>query len=365
MVIAVSDLIIPNIHQELIRLWDQEQGQDKVWASLFSLVVYVRGTARLQEYEELIKKVVSRFPSRVILIITDEHPGTDDLRVTVSSETVGEGDLTIFCEMIRIQANGSYIERIPYLVIPHILPDLPVYLLWTEDPSQEQAILPHLTPYASRVIFDADSTENLQIFASSILSLTHAFHCEVGDLNWTSLSGWRRLLMERFNSRESFISLGSSHHIILTYNKLEGQLHQQTEIQAAYLQAWLASRLNWSFESFELVEGNIRISYRRPMNAVVVLLKPTHNPTLPIGAVVSIEISCLLNEGHHLMQCQSDASHVHVQYSDRQRCDIPWHEYLPSNTQGQEIVQEIFYLKGKAHYLGMLGVLAQIPWRLG
>ncbi|MBS0624389.1 MAG: glucose-6-phosphate dehydrogenase assembly protein OpcA [Verrucomicrobia bacterium] len=359
----MPNISIPNINDELIRLWDQENGEDKIRASLFNLIVYVQDPARLKESEDLVKHVISKFPSRVIFLVINNKPEEESLNVQVSSQTIGEGDLKIFCEMIRIEANGSTVERVPFLIFPQILPDLPVYLLWTQDPSTDNVILPHLIPYATRIIFNAESTHNLHAFASSLLSLSHKFHCELGDLHWNALEGWRRVLMESFNTKERFLSLGRAHHIFISYNKPESLSHQQVEIQAAYLQAWLASQLNLNFETFELVEGNIRLSYRRPMHEVVVLLRPTHEPALPAGAIVKVEISSVLNNGHHLFERHPQLRQVIEYFSDNTSCDLPNVASLQVLPPGQEIIQEIFYPQDKTHYLNALRVLSAISWR--
>jgi len=363
MVISMTNISIPNINDELVRLWNQEQGEDKIRASLFNLIVYVQGTARLKEAENLVKRVVGKFPSRVIFLITESQPGEDSLHVSVSSQTIGEGDLKIFCEMIRIEVNGTPIERVPFLVIPQILPDLPVYLLWTQDPSTDGLVLPHLVSHVTRIIFDAESTLSLHDFASAILALQHKYHCELGDLNWIAIEGWRRVLMETFNTKEDFLVLGRAHHIVISYNKPEASSCAQAEMQAAYLQAWLASRLNLTFETFEVVEGNIRLEYRRPMHEVVILLRPTHEPTLPPGSIVNINIESSLNQGHYLFERHPTLPQVAVHFSDETRCMLPDLHALQVTPPEQEIVREIFYPQGKGHYLGMLGVLALTPWR--
>src|SRR5262249_6423514 len=152
-----NQIQIADLNEELTRLWDEEQGQKKIRASLFSLILYVQKSEKTAFYQSLNKSVVSKFPSRVILIINETNAKENYLRTTVFSETIGEQELKIFCEIIQIEVSGKLIERVPFLILPHILPDLPVYLLWTQDPSLENAVLPHLEPLANRIIFDSES----------------------------------------------------------------------------------------------------------------------------------------------------------------------------------------------------------------
>lgn len=353
---ALTDVHITNIGKELDRLWDEAQGQDQIRASLFNLIVHIHGAERVKHFEQLINRVVSKFPSRVIFIISEGRKEENYLATAVSSQTIGEGDLKIFCETIRIEVGGSQKERVPFLVTPHILSDLPVYLLWTQDPATESSILPHLVPYANRIIFDTEAGTNLQAFSRSLHSLAHSFTCEVGDLHWSGISGWRSLLINAFNSADELAALEEAKQINITYN-------QGDEIEAAYFQAWLASRLEWKFETFEVVEGNVRLSYRRPTHEVVIFLKPKAESNLRPGALLSVEIESTLNGKHYLFARHPRTRQVTIQISDSSKCALPVTGYLSGAQEGKEIIEEIFYPASKRHYQEMLKTLAQIPWR--
>jgi len=354
---------LTDINEELTRLWDSEQGQKKVRASLFSLILYVQKCEKTSFYQGIIKSVVSKFPCRVIMIINDMNPADEYLKTIVSSETIGEGELKVFCEIIQIEVAGKLIERVPYIILPHILPDLPVYLLWTQDPTTESAVLPHLEPLANRIIFDSESTENLQNYCSSVISLMHRFHCTIGDLNWSALSGWRKIFAQVFNDQESYLSLTQSTIIRIQYNKNQTLFQKHTEVEAAYFQAWLASRLNWKFQTIEINEGNIRLTYRRPMNEVVILLVPQEIDAQPPGIILAVEIESAKNKGYYNFKQHLQTRQVFIQYSEKNFCQLPYSSYLGGSAEGQEIIEEIFYPSGGQHYQDMLEILSLTPWR--
>lgn len=361
MTMAKNSIQLVNINEELTRLWDEEQGKNKTRASLFNLILFVQKSGKVDYYKKLIKSVVSKFPCRVMMIISDETTGEEYLRTSVSSETIGEGDVQIFCEIIQIEAAGALIERVPFIITPQILPDLPVYLLWTQDPSSENAILPHLEPFANRIIFDSESTHDLQAYSKTVLSLLDRFHCAIGDLNWSAISSWRQIFTHVFDTFDSFINLVESMVIRINYNK--PQLSAHTEIEAAYLQAWIASRLNWKFQTIEINEGNIRLTYRRPTNVVVILLIPQEVPELNPGSIIEIEIECEKNKAHYMFKRHPQTRQVFIQYSDKDRCDLPFCSYLTGIEEGQEIIEEIFYPSVGSHYREMLEILTHIPWK--
>lgn len=358
---AENGIQLTNIAHDLAHLWDTEKGQKKIRASLFNLILYVQKTERIECYQRLIKFVVSKFPCRVILIVNDTASRKESLKTSVSSETIGEGERKIFCELIQIEVAGKLIERVPFIVLPQILPDLPVYLLWTQDPSTESTVLPHLEPLANRIIFDSESTEDLQSFSRTILSLLHRFHCDIGDLNWSAISGWRSIFAQTFNSQETFLSLAQSDMIRIYYNKSPNLDQKYPEIEAAYLQAWLAARLNWKFQTIEINEGNIRLTYRRPLKEVVFLLIP-QDTGQDSGCIVSVDIESAKDKGHYIFKKHPQMRQVFIQYSDKDYCQLPYSSYLSGTAAGQEIVEEIFYPTGGKHYKEMLEVLAIIPW---
>ncbi|NGX60993.1 MAG: hypothetical protein K940chlam9_00470 [Chlamydiae bacterium] len=350
-----------NISSELKKLWDAKQGENKIRASLFTFILYVEKGERLSYYQNLVKTVISKLPCRVIFIQVDEKG--EALKSCVTSETMGEGAKQIYCEKIEINVGEKLLPRIPSLILPHLLPDLPVYLLWTKDPAAQSSLLRLIEPIAERILFDADSTEDLQSYARSVLSSLTQFHCQIGDLNWSATSGWREVIEQVFNSPEAFSSLRETKRIRIHYNKKIGSGSQHSEIKAAYLQAWIASRLNWKFQTIELIEGNVRLSYRKPSRDVVVLLQSEEVSTLPPGAILSIEIESSQEEEHYNFKRHPETSQAFIQYSTAKQCDLPYSLPLAHIKEGEEIVKEVFNPSTGVHYREMLEVISEIPWR--
>jgi glucose-6-phosphate dehydrogenase assembly protein OpcA len=265
--------------------------------------------------------------------------------------------------LIQIEVAGKLIERVPFIILPHILPDLPVYLLWTQDPTSESTVLPYLEPLANRIIFDSESTQDLQNYCRSVLSLMQRFHCAIGDLNWSALSGWRNILARVFNSPDALLSLVQSNVIRIHYNKIQTPFQKHTAIEAAYLQAWIASRLNWKFQSIENEEGNVRLTYRRPMKEIILLLIPQEIEGQPPGTILEVEVESAKNKGHYSFKKHPQTRQVFIQYSEKDFCQLPYSSYLGQTVEGQEIIEEIFYPSGGKHYRDMLEILALTPWR--
>ncbi len=353
---------LTNIEEDFARLWE-EHGKDKIRACLFNLIIYTQKMERAPFCRDMIHSVISKFPCRVILITSDDQTAQEYLRTSVSTETVGTEDSKVYCEVIQIDVSGPPIQRVPFIILPHIVADLPVYLLWTQDPSTENAVFPHLEKFARRIIFDAESSVNLQQFSRSLLDLMSSFQCDVGDLNWSALNGWRRIFASVFDTHEMVLTLAQSKLIRIHYNRNPSEFHQHNEIEAAYLQAWLAAQLNWKFQSIERNEGNIRLSYKRLMQDITLVLIPQEVNTLSAGVLLSIEIESQRNKAVIVFKRHPTTQQVFIQYEDYERCELPHFMLLGTAPCGQEIVEEIFYQQTGSHYRAMLQMLAQIPWK--
>jgi len=341
---------LTNIASELSRLSEEAQGQNKIRACLFNLIIYTQKSQRDRYYQELIHTVISKYPCRVILITSDDQTRSDYLKTSVTAETVGEGDRKILCEIIHIEVGGKPHERVPYIILPHILPDLPVHLLWTQDPAMESVVLPALEPFASRVIFDAESSPDLQQFSQAVLKLTGNFHCSVGDLNWSSLSGWRNLFAHTFDSPEAIDHLHLSKRIAIHFN--------QQPIEAAYFQGWLAAQMEWEFQNFSHQGKHWTLTYE----STRIELIAEDDPDMPPGVLLSVEVESAHEEAHYTFKRHPKTRQVSMQYTDRDRCDLPHTVNLPGLSEGQEVIQEIFYPQPLGHYCNMLNMLARTPW---
>jgi glucose-6-phosphate dehydrogenase assembly protein OpcA len=355
----MGSLELVDINQELKKQWDKAQGENKVRASLFNLIIYAKKNKRADYYENLVKSVVSKFPCRIILIISDAGQNGDYLKTSVSSEAVGNGGSQIFCEIITIRVAGIFRERTYFLLLPHLLCDLPIYLLWTKDPTEKSLLLPRLERIASRIIFDSEESSNLAEYAQTTLSLLKRFHCEIGDLNWSALSGWRKIIADYFDSPMGYKQLLASKKIKISYAINPDAEHRHNEIEAAYLQSWLASMLNWKYTSLDSSEGQYRLSYQTLLGECVLYLKGKEVNSLPSGTILTLEIESIQSS---IISFARKGDQIVIKYSDKERCDLPCYNFLPDNGGGKEIIEELFRPSGKQHYKKTLENLSQIPW---
>lgn len=358
---STTHINLANIDQELMRLWDEEQGEKKIRSCLFNFILYASQQTHETYTQELIKTVISKFPCRVILILQDSLSQEERLQTSVSTHVIEEKDVQIFCEMIQIEVTKKLQERVPFIILPHIVPDLPVYLLWFQDPITDISILPHLEPFANRIIFNGEGTSSLNRFSELLLSLGSDFYHKLADLSWTALKGWQHLLKHTFNTPETMQHLLEAKYIRIGYQDSPQLAHPETK--AFYLLSWITSCLGWKCKSMEAYEGNIRLIYRRSTDFVTFVLTPKSLPSLSPGSIVELEIESNVQQAHYAFKCSQNTRQVFVQFSDKSRCDLPYPVSLAGGKKGEEIIEDIFYPSNANHYVNMLQSLIQIPWR--
>lgn len=346
------DIQIPNIDKELEHLW-RDSGGNKQRACLFTLIIYARSLRYAQYLQELVDTILDKFPCRIIFIQNDVHMSSSYLHVEVSNVSTkkanGELDSGIACDKISITASQDQLYRVPYIVIPQIVSDLPVYLLWGQNPFEERDLFPSLQPYASRVVFDSECSEDLGKFCKEMERNLDDLNMEVMDINWALVSNWRDLLTEIFHTDKKIEELADCTEITLTYNNSPSETQKHPEIRAIYLQGWLAARLGWKYIRTQN-QNNIMILHytNRKGNGLKVTLQSACNESLPPGMILSIDISGK-NQFYHI-QRQPSISQAIIHASTQDKCELPYSMPLPNIHVGLHFMREIFYRQLGTHY---------------
>jgi len=340
---------ICDIPAELTRIWDSLEGTSKMRACLFNLILFTQKNERTAYVQDLAQKVVERFPSRVIFITVDKTATEDFLKANVSIMTGAKGECDIVCDYIEFEASSSSMPKVPFVILPHILPDLPVYLVWAEDPCRENPLTHQMESLATRIIFDSETTDNLACFAKAVLDHKNEAGCDVADLNWARTESWRELLGAAFYSPERLEQLKNAKTVQITYNGFETPFFCHTKVQAIYLQGWIASQLDWPLKK----AGEKRFEYENG----IVELKAAKFDALPPGTIISIEIETA--QGDHFSFCRlPDLPHqVNMIYSTPEKCEIPSRYIFTKSQSGLSLVSEICHSGTSEHYLKLLNRL--------
>jgi glucose-6-phosphate dehydrogenase assembly protein OpcA len=354
---GTPDVKIPDIQKELDLAATCSEDKKQLKACLFTLIIYAHEKRRVDYIQELVDTILDKFPCRIIYIQEDENSDKSYCHVNVTS--VMSGASLALCDQITIQTSQDQLFRVPFLVIPYIVSDLPVYLLWGQNPFEEHEIFPHLHGYGSRVIFDSECSDNLELFCKEMQANLNVLKMDVMDINWALVSNWRDLLAHLFDNPKKLMMLKKCKSIVITYNDNKTKTIKHPEIRAIYLQGWLASQLNWRYFQTEKFDVDMLISYIGEQFPAIVALHPEKISGLPPGSIASIEITTV--DGHVLfLERRPEFPHVVIHESSKETCELPFTLPLPNVHRGMNFMKEIFHEKLGSHYLGMLKMISQI-----
>jgi glucose-6-phosphate dehydrogenase assembly protein OpcA len=349
----------PNIQAELNRLLKSQANSEGAKACLFNLIVYTDEPRRTTYFHELVKMIKTQFPCRIIFIQGNPSAKENIFRVHAKTEKNPDGS-GFACDQIFIEAAGQDVNRVYFLLLPLFIPDLPIYLLWGQDPTTEYTILPHLEHFATRLIFDAEATEDLQQFSRDMLNRMHSSSIQIVDMNWARIGGWRDVLAQIYDSPERFEQLATAHNIELIYNDRPSELFVHLDIQAIYLQAWLASHLEWQFLRAEKENESQVLYYQSNQKERRVQLTPRTDSHFESEEILAMEVKGSNGYEGHIKRISSDQ--VKVQASNQFQCELPFLLLMPTLRSGRSFMQEIFYQRTSGQYELMLKLISLVKW---
>lgn len=363
------DIQIPNIEKDLVQFAcmtskDGKNTSKLPKACLFTLVVYAHEERRINYLQELIDTILEKFPCRIIFIQADKNAKTSYFHVSVSNVISGGNSASVgasvTCDQIIIKASYDQIFRIPFVVIPHIVPDLPLYLLWGQNPFEEREIFPHLQPHAARVIFDSECSDNLCTFCKEMeQNISQLKGVDLMDISWALVSNWRDLLIQVFDTAEKIQDLRDIKSVFIKYNGTKTDTMQHPEIRVLYLQAWLATCLGWKYHNTEKFENSLVISYTHALAPAVVALSPVEANDLPPGAITEIDINTTAGTSYSIIR-KENLSQVAVHICKKETCEMPYNLPLPNAHRGLTFMREIFFSNLGDRYRGMVKTISEL-----
>ncbi len=342
---------------ELQRLSKLDSNFNKLKACLFNLVVYTNEPQRISHFKEIVQMIMQTFPCRVIFIQGDASAIDSYLHIHLSTEGLPNSQ-GVLCDQIVIEAAGSYLSRVPFLILPRFIPDLPIYLLWGLDPTTETTLLPYLQKFATRLIFDSESIDNLQCFSHRMLDHLESSRMEIVDMNWARIGGWREVLAQTFDNQERIRQLSSSRYIKILYNDHSELILSHPETQALYFQAWLAAQLGWKYERMERQDNKIHLCYQSKEHLHDIILQSQRKEDLPPEEIIAIEISN--QEDYFCTLKRQEGTQVIIYYSNQYECLLPFTLMFPNLRSGRSFMQEVFYQKPSQQYIRMLRLISLI-----
>lgn len=339
------------IESGLLKIWEGLAKEKKTRASLFNLVVFNKLSKRTDYVRSIVQRITEKFPCRT-LFISEDVTSQDSYLKTAISVLMPKGPEGAFaCDLIDIGVSGSEMYKVPFLITPHLLPDLPTYVLWTEDPSLDHPLFESLVKKATRVIFDSESADNLLDFSQKILDLHEKGHISVADLNWARTAEWRDLIIATFNGDHQIQDLEQMNNLRISFNSRETDVFCHLKIQSIYLLAWLSSRLGWNLKN---AEKKLHFEFEKEGVNIEAIIESMDWENLGSGMIISTEITT--KDGHSFQAGRiPDRPHfVKILTCSPDTCQLPYEFMLGQSSIGQSLVNEICMKGTNSHYIDML-----------
>jgi hypothetical protein len=345
------------LEEDMASLWQGQEELEKAHACLFNLVVYAECKVSADYLKQCLQSLMEKFPCRVLFVYQCPALPPNTLKVKVSMEYVGKttGDL-VACDFIDFLFSPDQQKKVPYLLLPHFLPDLPVYMLSSEVPTLDDETLAALRQMTTRIIFDGSFMKSISHFTEEILPKVSSGKLEYIDWNWVQLAGWREILLQIMDTEQRIHQLSQTKSFEITYNTHGAMGSQRTESQALYIVAWLASRLNWSPKGMKVDGQKFDLLFSGPSKDVCIKLTPLEDPEQLPGEILKIDLSTW-NDHFFLFMRKEKQFQVIVHISTLDTCELPIALPLTHSNHGYRFWRDIFYQPVSNHYIEMLKVL--------
>ncbi len=329
-------------------------------ASLFNLIIYTKKNKREEYIKQILKNIIRYYPCRIILITVCESG--DFLNTSVNILTPEKnGKNTIFCDIINFEVSISFIERIPFVIIPHLLSDRPVYLLWADDPSEDNLISMKLKNLSTRTVFDSETAIHITDFSNTLIRLHDTLACSIGDLSWARIAPWRALFVHYFNTEDKIDCINKTKQINIVYNNFRADQCLHKKIQSLYFQGYLSVKLGWKFNSVIGIKEDLLFKYHSDYGPIDIALTVGKNTNLQSGRLIKIELVSYDNQHISFERDFEHIDKVKIQLSTSSHCEMPIHHILESEDIGKSMSYEIYNQGTSETFLKVLKLLSLYP----
>ena len=158
-------------------------------------LIAVAPADRSRAIDEILERFLHRHPCRAFVLIL--HQRTGELEATVGARVLAERrSRQLVLEQVRLSAGADQLAKVPSLVLPLLVNDIPTLLFWGGPLPDELGLLHELGAMASRCVYDSSLFRSVPADLSRLSTMS----CATTDLTWMRLCPWRRALAEAFET---------------------------------------------------------------------------------------------------------------------------------------------------------------------
>ena len=210
--------------------------------SVLTLVAYVEDQAALERATEAIADLIEYHPSRAILVLAESDADEPALDADVSTRCLVARP-QVCHEQIVLHARGHMVEQVSSAVASLLVHDLPTFLWWPGNVTDQTEVLLRLLGMCNRLIVDSsrfvDPAASFRVL-SRLMARSRAL--ALTDAQWARLTVWRDMTAQFFDAGATRAYLPALDRVTIDVDAPEGDLPSGP---ASLYAGWLGSRLGW------------------------------------------------------------------------------------------------------------------------
>lgn len=249
--------------------------------NVVELVVWAGNNDLADEAANAIAGLTHNRPSRALVLepAALQHVTADE-SVFCALPPDGGGGVLVCSEVVRLRGPADT-EALPSMARSLMLPNLPLFVLWLDEPRFDGPIAKGILRGATRLVVDST---RFPAVLPALPALAGDEPPYIADLSWTKITGWRDVVAQLFDPPAHRELLPSLREIRIAH--VAG-----TDSQAVLLAGWLRSHVAsdaavelgdvvrndmrpGSIVHVDLVCGDAVLSVDRPMEGVAVTRSP-------------------------------------------------------------------------------------------
>lgn len=257
--------------------------------SLMNMVVYTQHDQSADHASRVIEDLASHHPSRAIVVVAQPSNEQSHIEAQLAAHChITQEEHSICCEEVVLHVSGRAAAHLHSVIVPLLVPDLPIFVWWSERLPDDPHLFLELMEVADHMIIDSagftHQLEGLEHLAP--LTDKHS-HPVLGDLNWNRAAPLRELIQ-----RQRQVAI-VRHHLSAVKSLEVRYAGEGPHVsgQAFLLVAWLANELGWNTRAVS-GHGHERLAIRHEDRTIDVFIKPVMYPTVDDGTIVSVKIAC-------------------------------------------------------------------------
>ena len=360
-------LDVESVERQIAALWVKTAGVSAqqegavMRARVANLMIFTITAAKLDEINATLIELGAAHPCRALVVASEREGVERDIEMYISSgcqSGVATGTKSVFCEAITLVAGGKFVEELPSATLPLLIPDLPVFLWWTDNVSSTDSVFAKLCRGADRLIIDSADfmPEGLDSVAQLASNPDHE-RLGISDINWARLTSWRALLASFYDVPQYRPALEGLSAVKIDYVAPESGTGEIVS-QALLMAGWLASRLGWEpkLESRETSKEGLRIKLNKKDRQIELKLSSVERSAMKPGRLARVELKSD-SEGATFSVARS-ASGLHIETQAKINAEIQPGQLLPvrNRSTAQLLGREMEILTNDDIYAEALGL---------